>query len=187
MNRRQPGAITALLLIASAASADPLTLQDPILPDAAEIATAPAIPAAKATPIQHLPRAGRADVAAPADSIGTLAIKAEDLVAPASRAKDGLTIVRTAVAAVQSLTIDGQVYELATVDQTVDEKFGLRIVTMRVMNVPDSYARFTVSWDGAIVGTLATPTAAYRIASVAPGEQAIYRLSPRDARRLRPA
>lgn len=191
MNRRQSaGAIVALLLsvsISSVSTADPSTLEDPILPDAAAIESLPAIPAAKTSATHELATTRVPDAAAPAGSIGMLAIKAEDLIAPASRANGGLTIQREAVASLHTLAIDGQVYELAPVDQTIDEKFGLRILSARVLNVPNAYARFMVTWDGAIVGTLATPSVAYRIASVAPGKQAVYRLAPRDARRLRPA
>jgi hypothetical protein len=77
-----------------------------------------------------------------------------------------------------ALEIDGSVYELLHVDETTDEAYKLRHVTMAVLNQPGSYARFSVQDSrGLVYGTLYTPQATYRVVpNLEKPEQFVYRL-----------
>jgi hypothetical protein len=73
------------------------------------------------------------------------------------------------------LNVSGQRYELAAVSETLDRQNSSRHVTMRVLNAPQSYARFTIA--GALMaGTLVTPQKTYRLLSIGRGQIAVYPL-----------
>jgi hypothetical protein len=84
-------------------------------------------------------------------------------------------------AAPLELSLPTRRYELAWVSETVDRTNAYRYVTMRVLNVPQGYARFTVTGDQ-VAGTLVTPQASYRLLSVESGKVAVYSLTGRSNR-----
>lgn len=82
-------------------------------------------------------------------------------------------------AAPLELSLAGRGYELAWLSETSDRTNAYRYVTMRVLNVPQSYARFTVTGNQ-VAGTVVTPQATYRLLSVESGKVAVYSLAGRS-------
>jgi hypothetical protein len=72
--------------------------------------------------------------------------------------------------------IAGEQYELFFFDEQKDSRYGLRHVTMKVLNHEDSYARFSVDdRNGLIYGAIHTPGRTLRIVPTAtPGQQEVY-------------
>jgi hypothetical protein len=83
--------------------------------------------------------------------------------------------------------IAGEEYELFFFDEQKDSRYGLRHVTMNVLNHEDSYARFSVDdRNGLVYGAIHTPNRILRIVPTATaGKQEVYlagtnRLSPQS-------
>ncbi len=195
-------AVALSCLFGSAALAEPVKLEDPILPNAAGIAEVrlarPAV-SPKKIPLAA-PQHGPANVPAGAASVTTIEPEAlstlseeepdsgaawilppEERDSPAARSGGTLGDVREPK--VHTLEIGLQIYDLAYVGQTFDEKYALRHITLRVVDQPESFARFSVSLDGLVVGTLQTPGATYRIIPLGRGRQAVYRLQGNTSER----
>lgn len=74
------------------------------------------------------------------------------------------------------LNVAGEQYELFFFDEQRDSRYGLRHVSMNVLNHADSYARFSVDdRQGLIYGAIYTPTRTLEISPTAtPGQQDVH-------------
>jgi len=199
MQRAQHGILVAFvmaLLAAPAARSQGFALRDPIVPDIASIQQAGASEGARtsAAPLasrsrvsltRSAPAVPRAlpGVARGGVLVDTISLRQELLQAPATfgqAAGVAGEIAGFASAAtttdILTLTIEGRSYELSYVSHAIDPKVVMRHVTLQVLGSPASYARFSISGNGFIVGTLHTPRATYRIVPVDATTQNVYRV-----------
>lgn len=123
----------------------------------------------------------RATGNAEAAALQFISLSPDLLRAPASNSAGqgrlGLGDGRPKAAVPLTVMIDGQQLEFAAVAETQDPELVYRYVTAQVLNVPNSYARFTVAGDQ-IVGTIVTPKALYRVLPAGAGQVSVHRLPP---------
>ena len=72
-----------------------------------------------------------------------------------------------------TIQIDNREFRLAWVAETVEGSGAVRHESMQLLDVPNGYARFSVSGD-LVVGTIVTPQAIYRIVPSGQGKQAVF-------------
>ena len=179
-------AVVVALVAAPSAWSQGFDLRDPILPDISTVqqARAPAaLAAASRTPLttDAAPSAPRALPGGTrgATFVQTLSLRQELLRGPAILGQAGQSMgfkSTPAAAGVLALTLEGRSYELSIVSQAIDPKFAMRHVTLQVLGVAGGYARFSVSGDALIVGTVHTPQATYRIVPIDATTQQVYRV-----------
>jgi hypothetical protein len=161
-----------LVLATSPGWSQSFDLRDPILP---EIDTAPRANALSAQEPLVADATPLGDLRTP---VGSLSIRPELLSGPSllmSRGT-GAGLGPQADPGVLTLAIEGRRYELRFVSRTIDAKFGMHHATLEVLGEPESHARFSLTFDGLILGTLQTSRATYRIEPTDRTTQRVYRI-----------
>ncbi|MDY6947626.1 MAG: hypothetical protein SXG53_18110 [Pseudomonadota bacterium] len=158
----------------------PAELDDPVLPAASEIAAADRTTLSRLIPqIFETQQIERTD-GSPDSFLGTVRINPAFLTKPAAPivGADGsiLGVGLPPDMARLQLNIAGEQYELFFFDEQKDARYGLRHVTMNVLNYQGAYARFSIDdRKGLIYGAIYTPNRTLRIVpGVTAGQQQVH-------------
>jgi hypothetical protein len=110
--------------------------------------------------------------------VDTLRIREQLLHGPAARgsAAGGIAFGALPQDRALQVSIEGQTYTLAIVEEIQDLKRGVRYVSAAMSNDPGGYARFTIDGTSAqVVGSLHTSSGDYRIVPHSSGQQLVFR------------
>lgn len=159
------------------AAPSPAELDDPVLPVVSELDSPGRTSVLRLQP-QVFEAQQKSDAAA--GFVGTVRINPALLARPADPIVNidgsilGIGLPRDT--ARLQLNVAGEQYELFFFDEQRDPRYGLRHVSMNVLNHADSYARFSVDdRQGLIYGAIYTPTRTLEISPAAkPGQQDVH-------------